>query len=59
MIDTLKVLFRYSVIPYSVFSGVPVWGVCAFEVTTGDATHLVWLVEAYLEEFFLYYTTCQ
>ena len=29
--------------------------VCAFEVTTGDAAHLAWLVEAYLEEFFILY----
>ena len=29
--------------------------VCAFEATTGDATHLAWLVEAYLEEFFILY----
>ena len=35
------------------------WGiysmVCAFEVTTGDAAHLAWLVEANLEEFFMLY----
>ena len=29
--------------------------VWAFEVTTGDAAHLAWLVEAYLEEFFTLY----
>ena len=26
--------------------------VCAFEVTAGDAAHLAWLVQAYLEEFY-------
>ena len=35
------------------------WDICsmvwAFEVTTGDAAHLAWLVEAYLEEFFTLY----
>ena len=31
--------------------------VCTFEVTTGDAAHLAWLVEAYLEEFFIYNDT--
>ena len=29
--------------------------VCVFEVTTSDATYLTWLVEAYLEEFFVLY----
>ena len=29
--------------------------VCAFKVTTSDATHLAWLVEAYLEELFIVY----
>ena len=29
--------------------------VCAFEVRAGDAAHLAWLVQAYLEEFFILY----
>jgi len=35
------------------------WDICSivlvFEVTDGDAIHLAWLVEAYLEELSLFY----